>query len=239
MTKTHRSFFRVMLPRLSLIATTMLLGWGVASLFAAEKYLEQSKFDAIALLAPPPLPDSPEQAADLASIRAVFNARTPEEKARADQSARLSIFLFAPAIGPSFQPGRYPKVETLMQNVKDSVGGIIDQPKNHWKRLRPYLVDPSLQLGKPERSPSYPSGHSTRGTVEALVLAEVFPEQREAILAIGRSIGWDRVLIGKHYPTDIHAGRVLGKNLYNELMKTPAFQRDLAAAKAEVQAAQK
>jgi acid phosphatase (class A) len=57
-------------------------------------------------------------------------------------------------------------------------------------------------------------------------------------LEIGRNIGWDRVLIGKHFPTDIYAGRVLGKAIVHELLASPAFQHDLAEAKAEVQAAQ-
>ncbi|HWI56870.1 MAG TPA: phosphatase PAP2 family protein, partial [Bacillota bacterium] len=122
--------------------------------------------------------------------------------------------------------------------VKKEIGGIIDQPKDHWKRRRPYQVDEQLNLGQPEKSFSYPSGHSTRGTVYSLVLAEVFPEKQEAILAIGRDIGWDRVLIGKHFPTDIYAGRVLGKAIVRELLASPAFQRDVAQARAEVKAAQ-
>ena len=70
------------------------------------------------------------------------------------------------------------------------------------------------------------------------LLAELFPEKKEAILAIGRDIGWDRVLIGKHFPTDIYAARVLGQAIVRELLASPAFQRDFAAAKAEVRAAQ-
>ena len=74
--------------------------------------------------------------------------------------------------------------------------------------------------------------------MQALLLAELFPERKEAILAIGRNIGWDRVLIGKHFPTDIYAGRMLGQAIVRELLANPAFQHDLAEAKAEVQAAQ-
>lgn len=70
-----------------------------------------------------------------------------------------------------------------------------------------------------------------------MVLAEVFADKKEAILAIGRDIGWDRVLIGKHFPTDIYAGRVLAQAIFRELQASPAFQQDLAKAKAEVEAA--
>jgi acid phosphatase (class A) len=208
-----------------------------APALAQSLYLAAGKPDGIALLPPPPASGSVEEAADLSTVRAVFKGRTSEELARATKDASLSFSLFARAIGPSFQPAQLPKTEALLKRVKKDIGEIINAPKNHWKRTRPYLLDPSLALGAPETSFSYPSGHSTRGTVYAAVLAELFPDKKEAILAVGREIGWDRVLIGKHFLTDIYAGRVLGKAIFNELMASPAFQKDLAEAKAELQAA--
>jgi acid phosphatase (class A) len=207
-------------------------------LWAERHYIRQDQPDGIALLAPPPAAGSPEEAADLASARAVFKARTPAEQTRAFKDATLSIFLFAPAIGDFFQEGKLPKTEALFQKVKSDIGDAINTPKNHWKRRRPYEMDEQLNLGRPENSFSYPSGHSTRGTVQSLLLAELFPEQKDGILAIGRNMGWDRVLIGKHFPTDIYAGRVLGRAIVRELLASPAFQRDLAEAKSEVRAAQ-
>ena len=207
-----------------------------APVLAGEQYLEPDQIDGVALLASPPAPDSPEQTADLASTRAVFKARTPEELARAEKSASLSIYNFAPAIGEFFQPGKFPKVDALMENVRTNSTPAINAAKDHWNRLRPYQIDPALTVGKPERNASYPSGHATRGMIQAMVLAELFPDRRAAILEIGRNIGWDRVLIGKHFPTDVYAGRVLGQAIVRELMNSPAFQRDLAAAKAEVPA---
>lgn len=207
-------------------------------LFADSNYLAPDHPDGVALLAPPPAPGLAEEAADLASTRAVFNGRTPAETARATKDSNLSVFLFAPAIGPFFQPGKLPKTEALFKKVKQDITEPINVPKDHWQRRRPYQLDEHLSLGPGEPSYGYPSGHSTRGTVQALVLAELFPDRKEAILAIGRDIGWDRVLIGKHFPTDIYAGRVLGQAIVRELLANPAFQRDLAEAKAEVQAAQ-
>jgi acid phosphatase (class A) len=208
-------------------------------LFADNSYLAAGHPDGIALLAPPPIPGSAEEAADLASARAVFKGRTPAEEARAKKDASLALFLFAPAIGPEFQPGKLPRTEELFDRVKKDIGEVINIPKDHWKRQRPYQLDNELSLGIPEKSYGYPSGHSARGTVYALVLAEVFPEKKEAILDVGRVIGWDRVLIGKHFPTDIQAGRVLARAIFRELLASPAFQHDLAQAKAEARAAQR
>lgn len=201
-------------------------------------YLPAGKPDGIALLPPPPAPGSSEQAADLASARAVFLGRTRAEEARAFKDASLAFELFAPAIGPAFDLSGLPKTRALLQQVKKEISGVIDAPKNHWRRQRPYVLDKKLSLGDPEPSFSYPSGHSTRGTVYAAILAEIFPREKEAIEAMGRTIGWDRVLIGKHFPTDVYAGRVLGRAIVNQLLASAAFQSDLAAARAEARAAQ-
>jgi acid phosphatase (class A) len=211
----------------------LLLSLG-STVFAEAPYLRPGHPEGVALLPPPPVPGSPEAMADLAEARAVFSGRTRAEEARAEKDDSLSLWLFTPTIGPWFQPGKCPKTEALWHAVKKDIAVAINTPKDHWKRLRPYQLDPHLNLGPPEKSYGYPSGHSTRGTVYAAVLAELLPEKKEPILAIGRDIGWDRVLIGKHFPTDIYAGRVLGKAIVRELMASPAFQHDLAEAKAEL-----
>jgi acid phosphatase (class A) len=207
-------------------------------LWAGDAYLAPGHPDGIALLAPPPAPGSEDQAADLEEARTVFKGRTPAQEARARKDSSLSFALFAAAIGPDFDLAKLPRTEALLNKVRAEIGVIIDAPKNHWKRKRPYQLDENLSLGQPENSYSYPSGHSSRGTVYALVLAELFPEKQEAILAKGRDLGWDRVLIGKHFPTDVQAGRVLGKAIFRELMASPSFEHDLAEAKAEIAPAQ-
>jgi acid phosphatase (class A) len=221
-----------------IILATVLLLRLATPLRADEHYLAPGHLDGVALLAPPPVHGSAEEAADLAEARLVFKARTPAEGLRAKEEEGLSFSLFEPAIGPVFQPGKLPQTEALMKKVRKEIGEAINIPKEHWKRLRPYQMDPQLSFDPPEKSFSYPSGHSSRGTVYALVLAEIFPEKKDAILAVGREIGWDRVRIGKHFPTDVLAGRVLAQAIVRELQASPAFQHDLAAAKAEAQAAQ-
>lgn len=219
----------------SLVLVAGLWVLSLAPVRAEGLYIDPKKPDGVALLAPPPARGSEEEAADLAEARLVFKARTPEELARAKKDESLSLFNFAPVIGPEFKAGKFPKMEALFAKVRTNITDTINIPKKHWMRLRPCQVDPALDgVGAKELSPSYPSGHSTRGTVQALMLAELFPEKRAAILDFGREIGWDRVLIGKHFPTDVQAGRVLGQAIMRELMGSPEFQRDLAAAKEEI-----
>jgi acid phosphatase (class A) len=114
---------------------------------------------------------------------------------------------------------------------------VTDAAKNYWQRPRPFLVNTNLVSADPEKSFGYPSGHSTRATVDALLLAELIPDKRDDILAVGRDIGWRRVEGASHYPTDIYAGRVLAQAIVRELKTSPAFQHDFAEVKAEITAA--
>ena len=223
----------------SVFSAFILLLCVTAPLHATDKYLVTGKTDGVVLLAPPPLPGSPEYNADLNCARAVFKEKSKAEEARAMKLANLTIFNFAPAIGEFFQPGKFPKTEAFFADFRPEIKACIEIPKNYWKRQRPYQVDSSLNLGKPEPSFSYPSGHSTVGTIQALLLAELFPDKRDAILAIGREIGWSRVLIGKHFPTDVHAGRVLAQAMVREMQANPTFQKDFAELKAEIAAVKK
>jgi acid phosphatase (class A) len=194
--------------------------------------------DGISVLPPPPGRGTAEEVADLASVRAVFNGRTEAEKARAMKDSGLSFSLFQPAVGATFDLDKLPKTKALLEKVKKDIGPVIDAPKNHFKRMRPYQIDDHLVLGAPEPSFGYPSGHSTRGTVYSLVVAELFPEKKDAILEIGRDIGWDRVLIGKHFPTDVYAGRTLAYAIVRELHSSTMFQHDLEQAIAEIRHAE-
>ena len=62
----------------------------------------------------------------------------------------------------------------------------------------------------------------------------MYPEKRDAILAQGQQIGWDRVALGRHYETDIFAGRVLGQAIVRQLHANPEFEHDFADVKKEI-----
>ena len=200
-------------------------------------YLTGKKPDAISLLAPPPLPGSPEQDADIAEVRMVYHAATSNDIAAANSETKFSVFNFTQVIGAFFQSNNLPKTAAFFERVQADAVAETDNAKDFYKRPRPYTTDPSLANGKLEKSFSYPSGHSTESMVLALVLADLFPDKQDAILAVARGIGWRRVEIARHYPTDIYAGRVLAQAIVKQLEKSDAFQKDSAGAKAEIAAA--
>ncbi|MDB6121169.1 MAG: hypothetical protein JWQ71_162 [Pedosphaera sp.] len=203
-----------------------------------QPYLASQKTDTISLLAPPPLPGSPEQAADLAATVAIHQNRKPSEAAAGMAEDKFTIFYFTPSIGKYFQPDALPKTEAFFRQVEKETKEVTNIAKDYWKRSRPYTVDQRLAPDKTEKSFSYPSDHSTRATVFALLLADLVPSKREDIMSIGRDIGWHRVVLGKHYPTDIYAGRVLAQAIVRDLKANSDFQHAFAEVKVEITTAQ-
>jgi len=147
---------------------------------------------------------------------------------------KITVFDFTAAVGDFFTAANLPKTTAYFEKVQtDAEAG-----KDYFHRPRPFVTDPSLANGKLEKSFSYPSGHSTESMVLALVLADLFPGKHDAIIAKARSIGWLRVEIARHYPTDIYAGRVLAQAIVRQMKKNNAFQKDFAEVKAEIAPAQ-
>ncbi len=81
---------------------------------------------------------------------------------------------------------------------------------------------------------SYPSGHNAIGWAWALILAEIAPQQSNAILARGLAYGQSRLVCNVHWQSDATQGRIMGAATVARLQADPTFRADLAAAKAEV-----
>ncbi|MGZ3594786.1 MAG: phosphatase PAP2 family protein [Syntrophales bacterium] len=58
--------------------------------------------------------------------------------------------------------------------------------------------------------PSFPSAHTAFSFMMAAVLAFYFPRYQVIFFLIASFIGWTRVYLGLHYPTDVIAGAILG-----------------------------
>jgi acid phosphatase (class A) len=192
-----------------------------------------------ALLPDPPTEGSP---ADLKEIEIVLDkqkTRTREDEIRAtEEQEHLKVYLFENVLGPWFAEKNLPATAALFQRVGAVVHPVVDLAKKHWNRPRPFLQDkrihPPFSTVSLSNNASYPSGHSTAGCLDALILAELAPDLKDAIMARGIQIGDDRVIAGVHFPSDVDAGHTLAHDLFAKLMGSSAFQADLAKAKAEV-----
>ncbi len=185
------------------------------------------------LLGPWPRPGTPGAAADLGVVLWEQRTRTADEVARAASEVELSLEDFAGTLGPGFEPARHPLTEALLARAAAAARPCIGASKHAHPRPRPYVADARVAPAvEREPSPSYPSGHSTRGALFAAVLAELAPDRREVLLRRGEQIGEDRVIAGVHYPSDVAAGQKLGAAIARALLAEPGFRAALEETRA-------
>lgn len=57
---------------------------------------------------------------------------------------------------------------------------------------------------------SYPSGHTNRAYIKGIILATILPEIAPQLMARASEVGYNRIVMGVHYPLDVIAGRMTG-----------------------------
>jgi undecaprenyl-diphosphatase len=67
--------------------------------------------------------------------------------------------------------------------------------------------------------PSFPSAHTTFSFMMATVLALCFPRYQVVFFTFAVFVGWTRVYLGLHYPTDVIAGGFLGYGITKLYLK--------------------
>ncbi len=191
------------------------------------------------LLPAPPADDSVQGQAELAEVKRIASEASPDVKAAADHDgATENVTLFADTVS-GFDIAKLPATKKLFDEVANEEELRTKLFKTYFARKRPYQRDASITIcaseGKGTTKPnSYPSGHTTLGFSEGVVLASLIPEKNQAILARAKLYAEHRMVCGVHYRSDIVAGQTLGTSLALKLMDVPSFQADFAAAKAEL-----
>jgi acid phosphatase (class A) len=205
---------------------------------AQTTYVTSAQVDVLKLLPPPPALQSEEQKRDLDELLAIQKVRTTAQEQRALADAAAGTFGFAVVLGPKFTAAALPKLALLMDKVRGDGAAIENIGKDNWKRPRPFDTSKDVQaVGNLPKGSSYPSGTSTVGYLTAIVLANMVPEKAAALFARGREAGYNRLVLGVHYPTDVEAGRLLATAVATSLFQNPTFLKDFADAKAELRQA--
>ena len=82
------------------------------------------------------------------------------------------------------------------------------------RRERPlFILEMASKLSKGPGEildPSFPSAHSVFAFMMATLLANQFPRYQVIFFVVAGLIGWTRIYLGLHYPTDVIAGALLG-----------------------------
>ena len=134
-----------------------------------------------------------------------------------------------------------PRLYTLLQRTLSDAGLATYKAKNNYQRPRPFMVN-GKSICTPDEEEmlrgdgSYPSGHTAAGWAWALILSEIAPERRDAILARGVEYGKSRYMCNVHWLSDVQASQVIASGTVAQLHNDPVFRADLRAARAEVQA---
>lgn len=221
-----------------LLSTALVVTLTMPSL-AAEPYVTSKMLDLTVLVPPPPAKGSDAEKADMTAVLTAQANASDARKAQALADSDETVFvMFTTVLGDKFVAANTPKAAKMFERIGDSEDDTLDAAKPVFGRVRPWLANPDVKaIAKPTKSGSYPSGHTTRVTINAIMVAAMVPEKKEAIWARANDYAESRVIGGMHYPTDLLAGWRTGTAMATIMLHDPAFKADFEAAKIEVRAA--
>jgi acid phosphatase (class A) len=188
------------------------------------------------LLPPPPPAKSDADIADMAEIKRYQSQRNSPRWQQAKADISFDIFVaYHGVLGDDFTPSDQPKVAALMHYAQVQLSRASSASKAAFMRPRPYVTDPTLVLCSEDapKNTSYPSGHAAWGWLSARIMADIYPAHRSSLMARGEDFGLSRVICGFHYPSDVVAGRDMGREVYDALQNDQTFQRLYAQASAQ------
>jgi len=216
----------------------------VAAPVQAPPYLSADALAALAAATPLPVrPGSPEAAADQRGSdgwRALEDSdRWRLAQTHAEVRPHLAVQHFDCPLNTRLADDPPPALVRLLARSLQDASVASSAAKAAGFRARPIADDPArracIRVDDDLRtSASHPSGHATVGALWGRIMGEAAPDQAEALIRIGDEIGVSRAVCALHYPSDVAAGQALGVALFEVVRRTPDYQADLAAARAEV-----
>jgi acid phosphatase (class A) len=193
-----------------------------------------------AQFAMPSPPDSTATRRELDELLEIQRTRTPQQvaAARADRKTRIERFYGALGLDPASAP-ELPKLSRLAERVEDDVRIQVRGAKEHFRRLRPFEIEPRLEpcIDKVRGDLSYPSGHSAYGWAMAGLLMIMVPEKADAIRQRGEEFARQRMVCGVHFASDLEAGRLAAAKLLDDMRKVPEFRAEFDEARKELRTA--
>ncbi len=214
----------------------------------AQAYL--ATLDYRTVIGPPPAAGSAAEAADrrafAATAAAIGSRRFAYAATQVVPSSSQVMQQLSCAIGHQISPTTTPLTFNLIRRIRIDIDRPLNAAKSHYARQRPYVdaqdprtCDPRSTVRIMARTPpkpnySYPSGHAAIGALFGAVFAAAAPGRAAAVRAWGSDFGDNRLVCRVHWLSDVAAGRQLADAVYARLNADTAFNRDMAAVRAEL-----
>jgi acid phosphatase (class A) len=231
---------------IAVLASTALLSCQPAAAPArVSGYLTpEQTADVVRIVLPAPTTGDPRYQADMAIFRATRSLEGSARWTLAQSDDNLSIagllHAFSCPLGLTLSPENAPKLVALIARAIADASAASNAIKIRYQHKRPFQVaegDVCISpLGKAalERSPDYPSGHTTLSWETGLILAGLVPEAAIDILARARAFGQSRVVCGVHNESAVEAGWMTATSVFAMQESSPEFHRDFEAARTEL-----
>lgn len=196
-------------------------------------FLNIDSLEITKVIPPPPEEGSVLAADDLTIQHYAMATATPEQVNYAMGIIEDSVFDYSEVLGSYFKPEEFPVTEAFFKKVCNDITAANLAAKNSFQHARP-LTWRKMTPDDKDFGYSYPSGHTTRAFVWAELLSQLFPEFKDAIFKEAEKKAWSRVILGRHYPSDVCSGQLYAHYLVQQFLDNPEFQKEWTAVQAEV-----
>ena len=199
--------------------------------------------DLIKCLPPPPAFNSPEFSYDV--LRYQWGKTQRLDSVRAAIARRDAVWTYEALLaefnipfGLTISKTETPEIWKLLETSLATTDQMRVAPKAYYHRLRPFEMYEEHLLSTETEAElsgegSYPSGHTMRGWLAALLLAEINPARADTLFARGWMYSESRMIEGAHWQSDIDATRVGASIGYAALHTSPEFLAQLGKAQDE------
>lgn len=186
-------------------------------------------------LPPPPEKGSETYKQDFSQLKKYQESRGEKECNLAAQQEHPTFFAF---FGNSelLSDDERKASKDLVTKVMKLTERIAGYHKDKFRRPRPYDVDSSLEpcAKKPGGAKSYPSSHAASAAAAACVLGNILQDRKQELSDWGDYLGELRVIVGVHHPSDVNAGRSLGRAVCDYLENLTEFQKEMEIVKKQI-----
>lgn len=117
---------------------------------------------------------------------------------------------------------KYPKVKKTGLIILSSlliIENLVGFLKNFFAVSRPFISLEKVHKVIGASGYSFPSGHTTLAFCMAAVLADAFPRHKKKFYFLAFIVGFSRIYLGVHFPSDVLAGLVLGILIGNLMVR--------------------